>query len=97
MHPSQFRGHLERELAAAEADKQGWVEQFSEKDYEEVGWAGACCAGGGRDGAVCGMCVAWRCARWGGCWCSETIAETWGRRRPEVGDLEEPPLLSCSQ
>jgi hypothetical protein len=32
----QFRGHLERELAAAEADKQGWVEQFSEKDYEEV-------------------------------------------------------------
>ncbi|EFN51394.1 hypothetical protein CHLNCDRAFT_141021 [Chlorella variabilis] len=32
----EFRGHLARELAAAEGDRQGWVAAFSQEDYEEV-------------------------------------------------------------
>lgn len=41
---AQFKSSLERELAAAEADRDAFVAQFGQEDYEEVrlvaGWRG---------------------------------------------------------
>jgi phosphoethanolamine N-methyltransferase len=41
LHRAQFEASLQRELAAAKAEKAAFVAEFSEKDYSEVvgGWA----------------------------------------------------------
>ena len=78
----EFRGHLARELAAAEGDRQGWVAAFSQEDYEEVGcqWRCGVCLVFVEGAYVRGRLGGWAAWGWGAGW---TAALSWhhGRAR----------------